>query len=211
MVAATAYLLVASDRSPAAERVAANGSIDCFHNQCPPEDSMVSNDRAARLVALRSSDCFQNPCPAPPDKNVVSNDSTSRFVALVINKTIVLDLPTATSDILIGNPKIANAVLRSKRRVYVVGLAAGQTNIFFYNAKGQQIDGLNVNVSDHEIAERIPTREILVVRGADETTKYHLQMFECTPTCSLAENAVAEKPPEPTYVVLPNVTSLPKP
>jgi hypothetical protein len=138
---------------------------------------------------------------------LVSNDSTSRFVSLVINKSMAFDLPRDASDVMVGNQEIANAVLRTKRRVYVIGTGRGQTNVFFYDAKGQQIDALNVNVADHELAERIADREILVVSGADETTKNHLRVYECTPLCSPSENATPEKKPDPVFV-LPNVTSI---
>jgi hypothetical protein len=109
-----------------------------------------------------------------------------------------LDLPGDVSDAFVANPKIANVVLRSKRRAFVIGTGHGQTNVFFYDAKGQQIDGLNVNVSDHEISEKIPAREITVVRGAAPQEL----IYECTPICVAVENAVAEKPP-PTLLVIP--------
>lgn len=189
MVATVAALLASADRAPAAERVATSGSGYCLQNPCPP-------DRGPGEFGLGKS-------------TSVSNDSTSRFVGLVLHKSIALDLPRDVSDVLVGNPKIANAVLRSTRRAFIIGMGLGQTNVYFYDAKGQQIDGLNVNVGDHVISERIPTREVLVVRGATENDK-QIQVYECAPVCALAENATPAPPP-PTYLVLPNVTSLPQP
>ena len=184
MVATIAALLAGADRAPAAERVATRGSSYCLQNPCPPDSGP-----AERGIGTSTS---------------VSNDGTSRFVGLVLNKSLALDLPRDVSDVVVGNPKIANAVLRSKRRAYIVGTGLGQTNVYFYDAKGQQIDGLNVNVADHVISERIPTREVLVVRGAVEDNK-QIQVYECAPICALAENATPDKPP-PTFLVLPNVT-----
>ena len=43
-------------------------------------------------------------------------------------------------------PKIANAVIRSSRRVYMIGVAVGQTNIFFFDADGKQIAGFDIAV-----------------------------------------------------------------
>ena len=189
MIATIAALLAHADHAPAAERVATRGSSHCLQNPCPP-------DSGPDEFSLETS-------------TSVSNDSTSRFVALVLNKSIALDLPRDVSDLLVANPKIANAVLRSKRRAFIIGVGLGQTNVYFYDAKGQQIDGLNVNVADHVISERIPTREVLVVRGATENDK-QIQVYECAPVCALAENATPAPPP-PTYFVLPNVTSLPQP
>jgi Flp pilus assembly secretin CpaC len=189
MVATIAALLASAGYTPAAERVATSGSSYCLQNPCPPDS------RPGEFGSGTSTS--------------VSNDSTSRFVALVLHKSIALDLPRDVSDVLVANPQIANAVLRSKRRAFIVGTGLGQTNVYFYDAKGQQIEGLNVNVADHVISERIPTREVLVVRGAVENDK-QIQVYECAPICALAENATPA-PPAPTYLVLPNVTSLPQP
>jgi pilus assembly protein CpaC len=48
---------------------------------------------------------------------------------------------------LVADPKIANAVIRSSRRVYMIGVAVGQTNIFFFDANGQQIAGFDIAVT----------------------------------------------------------------
>ena len=108
---------------------------------------------------------------------------------------------------MVGNSAIANAVLRSKRRVYVIGTGLGQTNVYFYDAKGQQIEGLNVNVAHHLVTERKSAREVMVVRGAEENAK-QIQIYECVPACSPAENA-SPAAPLPNYFILPNVTSVP--
>jgi hypothetical protein len=118
-----------------------------------------------------------------------------------------LDLPRDVSDVFVANPKLANVVLRSKRRAFIVATGLGQTNVFFYDAKGQQIEGLNVNVAEHVISERIPTREISVVRGKKDDEP-EIQVYECTPNCAPAEEATPEKKKAPTLLVLPNVTSL---
>ena len=48
---------------------------------------------------------------------------------------------------LVADPKIANAVIRSSRRAYMIGVAVGQTNIFFFDADGQQIAGFDIAVT----------------------------------------------------------------
>ena len=47
---------------------------------------------------------------------------------------------------LVADPKIANAVIRSSRRVYMIGVTVGQTNIFFFDADGKQIAGFDIAV-----------------------------------------------------------------
>ena len=61
---------------------------------------------------------------------------------LGVGKSIVVDLPGDIKDVLVADPKIANAVVRSSRRAYLIGVAVGQTNIYFFDAEGKQIAGL---------------------------------------------------------------------
>ena len=49
---------------------------------------------------------------------------------------MVIDLPRDIKDVLVADPKIANAVVRSTRRAYIIGAAVGQTNIYFFDAEG---------------------------------------------------------------------------
>src|SRR5262249_27012838 len=47
----------------------------------------------------------------------------------------------------VANPAIANAVVRSARRAYMIGVAVGQTNVFFFDADGHQIAGFDIAVT----------------------------------------------------------------
>jgi pilus assembly protein CpaC len=77
---------------------------------------------------------------------MVGSDLNSRFIPLGIGKSVVIDLPRDIKDVLIADPKIANAVIRSARRAFIIGAAVGQTNIFFFDADGRQIGGFDVAV-----------------------------------------------------------------
>jgi pilus assembly protein CpaC len=50
-------------------------------------------------------------------------------------------------DVLVSNPKIANAVVRSSRRAYLIGGEIGQTNIYFFDGDGRQIAGFDIAVT----------------------------------------------------------------
>ena len=56
-------------------------------------------------------------------------------------------MPRDMKDVLVADPKIANAVIRSSRRAYVIGVARGQTSIYFFDAEGRQITGLDIAVT----------------------------------------------------------------
>ena len=66
---------------------------------------------------------------------------------LGIGKSVVIDLPRDVKDVLVAEPKFANAVVRSARRAYLIGVAVGQTNVFFFDADGQQIAGFDIAVT----------------------------------------------------------------
>jgi pilus assembly protein CpaC len=85
--------------------------------------------------------------PQVPVIQVVGSDATSRFVRLGIGKSVVIDLPRDIKDVLISEPKIANAIVRSTRRAYIIGQAVGQTNIYFFDTEGRQIGGLDIAVT----------------------------------------------------------------
>src|SRR5438876_9493218 len=82
-----------------------------------------------------------------PVMQFVGSDATSRSVPLGIGKSVLIDLPRDIKDVLVADPKIANAVLRSTRRAYIIGAAMGQTNVYFFDAEGRQIAGLDIAVT----------------------------------------------------------------
>jgi pilus assembly protein CpaC len=82
-----------------------------------------------------------------PVVQVAASEATSRFVPLGVGKSVAIDLPADIKDVLVADPKIANAVIRSSRRVYMIGVTVGQTNIFFFDANGKQIAGFDIAVT----------------------------------------------------------------
>jgi pilus assembly protein CpaC len=91
---------------------------------------------------------------------VAASEATSRFVPLGIGKSVAIDLPRDIKDVLVADPKVANAVVRTARRVYIIGVEVGQTNIFFFDADGHQIAGSDIAV----------TRDLNGLRGALKQT-----------------------------------------
>ncbi|MGY4400147.1 MULTISPECIES: type II and III secretion system protein family protein [unclassified Bradyrhizobium] len=70
----------------------------------------------------------------------------ARFLSLGVGKSVVIDLPRDIKDVLVADPKIANAVVRSAQRAYIIGATVGQTNIVFFDAAGQQIAAYDIAV-----------------------------------------------------------------
>src|SRR6202041_2507648 len=97
--------------------------------------------------------------PAPQ----VSADGqmNARFLPLGIGKSIVIDLPRDIKDVLVADPKIANAVVRSAQRAYIIGAAVGQTNIVFFDSAGQQIAAYDIAVKRDLNGARAAIKQIL--------------------------------------------------
>jgi len=77
----------------------------------------------------------------------VDGQMNARPLSLGIGKSIVIDLPRDIKDVLVADPKIANAVVRSTQRAYIIGAAVGQTNIVFFDSAGQQIAAYDIAVT----------------------------------------------------------------
>jgi pilus assembly protein CpaC len=69
-----------------------------------------------------------------------------RFLSLGVGKSVIIDLPRDVKDVLVADPKIANAVIRSPQRAYIIGSAVGQTNVVFFDADGQQIASYDIAI-----------------------------------------------------------------
>jgi pilus assembly protein CpaC len=92
---------------------------------------------------------------------VAASDFSSRSVALGVGKSVVIDFPRDIKDVLVANPKIANAVIRSARRAYVIGNEVGQTNVFFFDADGRQMVGLDIAVTRNLNGIRATIKQVL--------------------------------------------------
>jgi len=72
--------------------------------------------------------------------------STSQRVDLSIGRSLIVELPRDAKEVFVANPKVANAVVRSTRKVFVIGMDNGATSIFVMDGEGRQIASLEVNV-----------------------------------------------------------------
>lgn len=70
-----------------------------------------------------------------------------QFVRIGLNKSIVVRLPANAQDVLIGNPEIVEAVVRTQRTAYLFAKKPGQTNAFFFDKNGRQILNLDIEVA----------------------------------------------------------------
>jgi pilus assembly protein CpaC len=82
---------------------------------------------------------------AMPD---ASSSGPAESLTLTVNKSYMLEFDTDIDDIIVGNPAIANVTARDRRRVAVMGVAAGESNIVFLDRSGRKLKVLDVSVTD---------------------------------------------------------------
>lgn len=99
-----------------------------------------------------------DPAPASAPLRVdMTAGAGAQNLQLPKGKSAIIELPVDVRDVLITNPAVADAVVRTPRRIYIVGLAAGQTDAVFFDAAGRRLLQLNIRVDQDPsaIAETI--------------------------------------------------------
>jgi len=148
---------------------------------------------------------------------VAGDELANRPVYLGVNKSVVIDLPRPAGDVLVSNPQIADAVLRTSTRLYLIGVKLGQANVFLFDSAGQQLASFDVYVEvdlsalNQLLAEAIPDGYVraeamngnIVLRGqvsssgassrAQEITVGMLQGFDAGQEEGLQTEAIDKK------------------
>ncbi len=85
----------------------------------------------------------------PPPAIAIGNAeaNATRKVEMTAGRSVIVDLPRDAKEVFVANPKVANAVVRSTRKVFVIGMENGTTSIFILDAEGRQIAALDVTVA----------------------------------------------------------------
>ncbi|MFT4936912.1 MAG: pilus assembly protein CpaC [Pseudoalteromonas distincta] len=76
----------------------------------------------------------------------LAGGGASQALTLPRGKSAIIELPIDARDVLVTNPEVADAVLRTPRRIYVLGVAAGQTDAVFFDGAGRRILSLDIRV-----------------------------------------------------------------
>lgn len=76
----------------------------------------------------------------------LSGGPASQSLSLPRGKSAIVELPVDARDVLVTNPGVADAVLRTPRRIYVLGVASGQTDAVFFDSAGRRLLSLDIRV-----------------------------------------------------------------
>ncbi len=101
---------------------------------------------AVLALALAGPAVAQSTGQAPVLNVGTSEHAISRKIDLSIGRSLIVDLPRDAKEVFVANPKVANAVVRSARKLFIIGIADGQTSMFVIDGEGRQITSLEIEV-----------------------------------------------------------------
>lgn len=88
------------------------------------------------------------PSGASPVLTIGPNEAAvSRRVELSKGRSLIVDLPRDAKEVFVANPAVANAVVRSSRKLFLIGIDNGATSIFVMDGEGRQIAALDVTIA----------------------------------------------------------------
>lgn len=99
--------------------------------------------------------------PTPRMTTNANDQVLARRVDLSIGKSIIVDLPKDAGEVFVADPKVANAVVRTARKIFIIGTGAGTTSVFVMDKAGTQIAALDIGVAKELARELNVLREVL--------------------------------------------------
>ncbi len=84
--------------------------------------------------------------PSPRLQAGSSDNMMARSIEMGVGRSIIVDLPRDAKEVFVANPAIANAVVRSSRKLFIIGVANGATTIMAMDAEGRQIAALEMQI-----------------------------------------------------------------
>ena len=126
----------------------------------------------------------------------------TRDLLLPMNKSSVVELSIPAADVIITNPDIADAVVRTPQRVIFRGVSTGETNAFFFDIHGNQLLDLQIRVEQDLsgladlYARLLPNAAITAEasNGAIILTGRVSSLSEAQRAVELAQNFIVQSP-----------------
>jgi pilus assembly protein CpaC len=101
---------------------------------------------AAALLAIAPVSIVRAADGSDSLRMVGASDSAAQRLQLGVGESRVVNLPEEAGEIYVGDPKIANAIVRSAKRIYISGVSNGQTTIFALARDGRTIEKFAVSI-----------------------------------------------------------------
>src|ERR1700733_14638488 len=74
------------------------------------------------------------------------SDATAQPLQMGVGQSVIRDLPEEAGEIYVGDPNVANAIVRTAKRIYISAVANGHTSIFALAKDGRRIAFFQVSV-----------------------------------------------------------------
>jgi pilus assembly protein CpaC len=133
-------LLMKSVACPAASRVT-RGFAVCLLALAHLLAAMPEADAQARRDAPPSEMGHRSVLTIP-----LGSIPALRKVSIGLDKSMLVEVPADLSSVLVSNPEVVDAVVKTSRQVYLLAKDAGEANAFFFGADGQKVLLLEVTV-----------------------------------------------------------------
>ena len=123
--------------------------------------SLLAAAVLAAASAVIPAEAAESDTAPATTSTIPSTPPKVRFMSLGVGKSVIIDLPRDAKDVLVADPKIANAVIRSPQRAYIIGAGVGQTNVVFFDGDGQQIAAYDIAIKRDLNGVRAALRQML--------------------------------------------------
>lgn len=113
-----------------------------------------------------------------------------RLLRVGLGRSVVIDLGEEVSDVIVSNPAVADAVVRSSRRVFVMGNKAGQASLFLFGRAGNQIASFDLAVEND--TTDLNAMFLRAIPGADiraESVNGNIVLSGTAPSTAAAQRA----------------------
>lgn len=103
---------------------------------------------ALSLVAgLATPAAAADPVPDPLSSVATNVNVAKTAITVMIGKSTFLDLKADARDVIVTNPTVVQATIRSERKMMLLGLGEGETQVYVMDAEGRRITSYSVQVS----------------------------------------------------------------
>ena len=80
------------------------------------------------------------------DRTTAAANSVGRNVNLALSKSKIIDFDEDIRDVMVSDPKVADAIVKTSRRLIVIGNKFGTTNVVVFSGSGQAMANLEIHV-----------------------------------------------------------------
>lgn len=102
---------------------------------------------AAGMAALCLSAASVTPALAQAQITIAGSAyGAVRELDLELNKSMIVDLPAGVGEVIVSQPNVAAAIMRTRTRAIIQGVTGGDTNVFFLDDNGRTIQVLDLRV-----------------------------------------------------------------